>query len=383
MKRIILTTTMLCALYAYSQEGTKIVTSNQGVAQEVFKLQETVFEQPDPSVEELKSRLKSLEAWKASMDVSSLTSYHKNLNNFSNAISIINEVNNTYLNIYLDRKEAEAYNLLASINNSESDALGFKFSDVIIENLEKNINASNSLKTEDKTIFINGLTNLISGIGSLLTPTSLIGSAIGFISSFVPQNVKTAVKNPLDKSFIEKFKTEIKAYNTYYNTLAQNNSLFNQDLHSLDAKYTNLPRSINSYIQAYVEPLKYDFNKPIVGQVNTLFNFSQSGIPGFDHYAINNKEEIKKVIGSIPTLIKIVEDLNNYFIDYNKIILENFDKNSQLLNKAKDLPKAKKDVITHLENKLVDLKGDANNQGFSTKFSKNIEQLNNYLKAFQ
>lgn len=377
---------MLTVISANAQDSTKVVTSNSGRAQEILAIDDNKILESDPVIDSLKIHLKYLKDWKKDISLNETTNYNNNYNNVVNALNIINEVNKTYDALYKDRKTAEAYNILISVNNPESDVLGFKFSDIVLKNVTKKLDNAEDLKSKDKTLFTLGITKLVNGISSLINPTSLIGSTINFISSFVPNRVQTALKDPLGKDFIDSFKEDLKPYLLYYSTLDRYNGIFNEDLYNLDSKHSNLKRDINNYIRTYVTDINVDLNQPIAAQVNTIFDFANSGRTTFDHSKINSKDEIKRIVQSLPELKSLVSELNDYYEDYNRIILQNFNRNIQLLESAKDLPDAKDDSITKLETTLSELKDGkptGTENGFSTKFKKNITQLSNYVRAFK
>ncbi|MGM5470344.1 hypothetical protein ACS386_08700 [Flavobacteriaceae bacterium LMO-SS05] len=369
-----------------AQDSTKVVTSNTGRTQEILAIDDHNILESDPIVDSIKIHLKYLKDWQIQTSLNETLNYNNNYNNVINALNIINEVNKTYDALYKDRRTAEAYNILISVNNPESEVLGFKFSDIVLKSVTKRLDSVDDLKGNDKTLFTQGITKLVNGISSLINPTNLIGSAITFISSFVPSRIQTALKDPLGKDFIDKFKEDQKPYILYYSTLDRYNGIFNEDLYNLDSKHSNLKRDINNYIRNYVTEIHIDLNQPITSQVNTIFEFSNSGKTTFNHAAYNSKSEINKVIQSLPELKLLVSKLNDYYEDYNRIILQNFSRNIQLLESAKELPDAKVSSIQKLEAALSELlngKSNDSENGFSTKFKQNITQLSNYVRAFK
>lgn len=374
-----------------TSDKTELVVTATGEAIEVLTLNEPKKIETDPEIIELKKKLdlleKKLEAIQTDGVINEKNLYSQNYNNFTNSINLINEINKTYKSLSADRKSAEAYNILISVNNPESEALGFKFTDLVIDFLETKVKNTKDLSGDDKTLFTLGIKKLIKGVASLINPTGLIGSAIQFISGFVPQNVKTAVKDPLGIQFIEDFKENIKNYRIYYATLDRYNSLFNDDLSNLDSKYRSIQEDISSYLDKAVKPTKIDINQPITEQINSIFNYNESGSLGFDHKKYNSDQRIKLVTQQLSELKNIVKLLNNYYQDYSKIVNDNFDRNIQLFDKASELPKAKAEDIAKLKSQLQELKDGKIDQpgkeGFSTKFQLNMQQIGNYIAKFQ
>ena len=385
----------IAILNCYSQsDSTKIVTTSTGEVQEILVLKEPTVQKANPIIDSLKMKLESLDRKLATLldgiAESESVQYENNYNNFTNAVNIINEVNKTYISISKDRLSAEAYNILISVNNPESEALGFKFTDVIIDIAKQHLNNVKDLKRTDKQIFTQGITNLVNGVASLINPTSMIGNAIQFIAGYVPNRVKTALKDPLGINFIEKFKESLKSYRVYYATLDRYNGIFNEDLYNLDSKYSNLSSDINTYLNTVIVPTGIEMDNPLTQQINTLFDYSKSGKANFNHTSYNSNLSIEIVIQSLPDLKKLVTNLKRYYEDYTQIVNRNFERNIQLLSKAKKLPKAKSTRIVELENNLKMLKDGKKDElgkiietGFVDKFSLNITQLSNYISKIK
>lgn len=395
MKNLFTLLFSIVIINCYAQnDSTKIVTSSTGEAQEILVLDELSVPKTNPAIDSLKLKLDSLDHKLANLldgiAENESVQYQKNYNNLSNAVNIINEVNKTYISISKDRLSAEAYNILIAVNNPESEALGFKFTDVIIDIAKEHLDNVEDLKSSDKQIFTQGMTKLVQGVASLINPTSMIGSAIQFISGFVPNRVKTALKDPLGTDFINKFKESLKSYRVYYATLDRYNGIFNEDLYNLDSKHSNLGTDINTYLKTIIEPTNIDLNSPLTPQINTLFDYSNSGKANFNHASYNSNPQIKTVIQSLSDLKNLVSDLKRYYEDYTQIVNRNFERNIQLLSKAKELPKAKIASIEDLEKKLTTLKdgkkdnaGNIIETGFMDKFSLNIKQISNYISNIE
>ncbi len=392
--KTLLINSLLILIYSFSfaqNDSTKIVTTLIGESQEIFVLEEIQKTKSDPIIDSLKERLNSLDKILISLlvniEANDSIQYHKNYKNFSNAINIINDVNKTYGSLYKDRLAAEAYNILVSVNNPESGDLGFKFTDVVLDIVENQLQDIDDLNDDDKKIFTQGLTNLVQGVSSLINPASMVGSAIQFISGFVPNRVRTALKDPLGEDFIAKFRDEIKGYRIYFATLDSYNGAFNEDLYNLDSKYSNLEDKINQYIENVVVPGGIDLNKTSTAQINQVFDYSNSGVDDFGYASYNESMQIKKVILSLSELKDIVSELNRYYEDYTGIIDRNFKRNIQLLDRAKKLPKAKEANIESLEKKLSVLKdgegGKDGAGGFIHKFQSNITQISNYISEIE
>lgn len=226
---------------------------------------------------------------------------------------------------------------ITSLNNPESKALGFSFSDKVIE-LVKNVvlegKANQSKRNQSIISTTQSILNspIFMGITTLAPPLGIANSIMTFFHTLSVNN-----KNHINADDLKKFETELNKYVAYYTALNEGNQKFQYGLNFNKDQLNMLMQNM------------YD---------HMLFTASALGFPP-------PKKKPNESLG---------ETLNTYFLTFNK---ENAEKFFSQLEKKYTIPGTDKINYERLLRENMSLK-EANNQLEDLVMqTKNFENLYN------
>ena len=321
--------------------------------------------------------------------------YDEMYNNISSALEVSDLISEVYESIDADITQALIYNKLAELNSPTSEALGFKFTDIILQQAvaifdvpeQPQKQKGKFLKVVEK---ITG-NPIVSAVSKEIPFVGLVRSVVTAASAlFTKPDVSVEIKktgkkvdvktiNPEELEFeskeIQAFVDQMQPYISFYEKLQQSNITFEIKVLDLQSRYNNLPELIEEYEHNLHTELGIIKGLPFVQKMNTLnsqFEYTNHSQDDFDFFKIIMKKNLINANNTAKQLVSIVFQLECFYAEYAKIVADNFSTNIDLLeNEARQLPEAKAEKIDHL---ISFLKSNVD-KVIENKFERNIKNI--------
>ena len=325
--------------------------------------------------------------------------YDRNRNNLIYSLSVLDQALKLQDAIELDKQQQKASALVARLNSPVSDELGFKFTDVVFNLVEKRINESVSVEA-DKTRVKGTFINLIDGLKESFPPLSIISSVISVFSNVIKPKIDTVsvqvgrrVPPRLINSYnstnvvfnqeqMRKFLADIKPYTEFYTSLNKINISYDSELDSHTIKYRDFISDMNGLKQLVKETYGKDLNQLDANECNTMFKYGTlSSLQ--DYQSINESSNMKASPKIVISVTDILVDFYKYYSDYSLIVDKNIENTVATLESAKALPSANGTKIQQAINSLKAYWGGGVTPGFRNKFGNYMSSIKTAYKKVE
>ncbi len=211
--------------------------------------------------------------------------------------------------------------LIKDLNNPQSDALGFKFNETLINLVTEHIQPKKRNKGKKIIDAIEGITKspIITNIPSLTPAISISNSVIGVLRS------TSIFEDKIDNEKIKNFEESLNKYIQYYTALSDANQGFKFNLEHQKEELDILLQNINEQVIFFAKTLKYPVqpkgpNEDVGEYLNNLFkNFNKN-------YIMNLFAELEKRNTEVTNNVKKIkyDDIlkNQYLKDANNRLEE-------------------------------------------------------------
>ncbi|MHB1922871.1 MAG: hypothetical protein ACYCOO_11620 [Chitinophagaceae bacterium] len=329
-------------------------------------------------------------------EIDNLTKYQLVKNNIINATQTYYLLNKKIIDLKSRTTSNDLDVYIASLNNPESKALGFSFSDRALDLVKNIILEGKSDKNEKNKKIIQASTSIINSpifksFVSLTPPLAIANSLLTFFQSASLNNKQIHEKN------LEKFQQEINKYIVYYNSLNEGNQKFqyglsfNKDQLNLlyedmynhlrftasalgfnpppKAKTQNLGVEMNRYfltftqekVQDYFTSLEKEYTNPKTGRIDY-------------ERLLRENNNLKEVNNQLEELVLQTKRFENLYNEYFTLVDNYYDKVNSSLQIAADNGLADKNLVIQKQEEFKRLKEEAVND---IKASINIDELKN------
>ncbi|MFC4231389.1 hypothetical protein ACFOW1_05775 [Parasediminibacterium paludis] len=319
-------------------------------------------------------------------------SYEKSYKNSQIAIELLDILDNTVYSILADRNDALKYTIINQINNPTSNQLGFTFSERITAFSEQVINATN-IKEVQKSRLKSTIGNIIEGLKGSFPPLNIVTSVISTFASFNSpyidkisstlrrgDSLTVKVQTPVSQRMLKQFSDSIMPFLDFYQNLNNISLQFSNDLKNHKVSYIDYYPSIQSLKNRYYTELQIDISGNTSSYrvvLDNLFEQATQNRNAQFYTRINTKSDVQKLNDFSLQVLSLSKEFKQFYNEYYKILIKNFDDNLLMLNDAKKLSGSDTVQIDKVIEQLKVLRTgtDENQPGFELKFKKNLEKI--------
>lgn len=368
-------------------------------------------------VDSLKAVISSLSNKVENIEKNNLNSRKDDYNSKSKLIkaqlNLLRELKETTITIMGDRDVMKSNTYISQINNPTTNTLGFSFVEVVNENLESvlteylnnplNGNPAVEKFKQKKNSFLSRIKSIVSLVAPIFPPLEIVNritnkleNHVESVTSWVDGSRSSNAKNLIIENetvfkpvIIKKFTEKLKLYITFYRKLSNTNDTFLSDIETNEIKYNPLISNINDIIASIEKASDIEFNdiNSLENQVDLLFESNTERKNVSFYKRVVEKEAVKMILNKLRSTINLVEYMNKFHLDYQIIVLKNYDNYLKSLDGALILPKADKVKINNIKKIIKDtrdgVEGDATKNGFVNKYAINLRSVNTYLEMLE
>lgn len=318
--------------------------------------------------------------------------YQKNYAIVLRGIELINDLNTASREILTARSQNILAKKITDINNIQSDALGFQLVDIIIQAIKNNIQEL-PIEKPQKERLVNQVSNFVDVIKGVFPPISIISNVLSAVSNFTifksrverksrnEDTVITESSNPVNKETLKKITDQLLPYIKFYDELNRANATYENALYQHIVQNKDYIESITNLIDGIKEII--DLDNSIGDQVNTLFEIQKSSSPGFDYSLKNNDENLRKLVIACYAVFDLVDKHKKFTNDFINILIDYYNLNVKILEKAKSLPVKDDTKIDQLIADLNAIRSGDPAKGltsFEENYKKRLATIMNKLK---
>lgn len=285
---------------------------------------------------------------------------------------------------------------ITSLNNPESKALGFSFSERILD-LVKNVvlhGKANKNKRNEKIVSTTeSILNspIFKGMIGLTPPLAIANSVMTFFHTLSVNNKQ------INTETLDKFEKELNKYVGYYTVLNEGNQKFQYGLNFNKDQLNMLQQNMYDHLKFTasalgVTPPKRQGNEPLGITLNRYFlTFNKEDTrESFDKlekkYALKGTHKVdyekllrenmslKEANNQLEDLVMQTKRFENLYSEYFNLVNNYYDKVVSALNLAQDNGLASKDIVKQKQHEFTNLKQEAVSD---IKASINIQELEN------
>jgi hypothetical protein len=318
-------------------------------------LSQTVFEDLQKQLDELRSRIKTLEKENGELKSDSRSNdsvaYCIMRSEIFDAFTNISQLDFNFKNTSDKIAVTGLFTKLMQANNPTSDILGFRFTEIIFSASEKHF--KNVLKDErDIKRFSQVICKIIenpivSSLASTNPVTSVVASIINVIAGFTTsradvekeggriKNVTVDQQDTFENKEIAAFRNELKVYIDFYDALIIASKEYLEGLNQLDRKYSYLIQSVIDYKSELYNGLECNESKLLMQLAKLLPDPSARGI-NFSDIIHNSKIQKSQLLArKYPVLQQAVISFKK---EYNTLLFNFLSDYIKTLKTAKDFP---------------------------------------------
>ncbi len=327
--------------------------------------------------------------------------------NVKRAVELQDEIGNIYVKIDKLIKKDKIDNTINRVNNPTSDALGFTFSDVILNSAntvfeKKEFKHIPEAKKSKFTSIVEKIVNnpIVNSVASSFPLTGTIRSVITAASTFFYEpeiNLKKDIKkgklmdvvasinadSGFSSAFIEEYVNNLLPYLNFYETLEKANLDYDFAISDLKRRNKNLGDLIVNTDSLITDALNLPNGTSLsskLDRVGSAFKYSESSSEDFDFLSIIERIDIQEANNVSKQIGFLALNLSNFYSEYIEIQKAKYDKYIEALQEAKEKLPCKeedKDKVTASINSVINeinalMKDDALNI-----FKKELDNIKN------
>ncbi|PUZ24472.1 hypothetical protein GA0116948_10590 [Chitinophaga costaii] len=324
-------------------------------------------------------------------EVDNITKYELIKNNIINASETYYLMNKKIIDLKSRTTTNNLDVFITSLNNPESKALGFSYSDRISELVQKVILKGKTEKNDRGGKIMESTMSIISSpifqsFTSLTPPLAIANSIMNFLHAVSVNN------KAISKEALASFEKELNKYVIYYAALNDANQKFEYGLNFNKDQLNLLQDNLYDHLMFTASVLKFKLpergNKSIGETLNTFFfDFKKDKVIDFfsdleTKYTVGKKIDYEKLLRENPNLKEVnnqMEDLvlqskrfENLYNEYFTLLDSYYSKVNISLKLAQDNGLSDKSTIETKQAEFRDLKTEAVNE---IQASINIKEL--------